>query len=213
MFPALARAQISGVLFIVVLALLGTSSCIHSRLKGTSSRPVETGMEVIVQSAIERRLMDSIGVFPFGAPPETETAGMSEKATAAFQLQLVRKRPFREVRQIDRPVKSDTEALWYGRTEGCDLVMVPTILYVMDGSGALPTRVGTRTRILDARTGFVLWDIKQTALSEPGPDVDLTWNTISGEPAQRFPELAEALARNFTDFLIQPLERAKLGYQ
>jgi hypothetical protein len=194
-------ARIVGAI-LAVTALSTMTGCIATRLKAASCRGVESGMEVIVHSAAERRMMETIGLFSFDAP--AQTAGVSEKVTAAFEAQMVRRSPFREVRQMGHPVKSDAEALWYGRNQGCDMVMVPAVIYVMDGSGALPTRLETRTRILDARTGMVLWDIKQIALSEPGADIDLTWNTIAGQPAQRYPELADMLARNFADFLTQP---------
>jgi len=195
--------KIPGVV-LVILVLCVTSGCIYSRIRGTSDRPIQTGMDVFVQAAIQRHLMDSIGLFPFDAPPEM--TWVSDKVTTAFQTRMAQRRPFRDVRQVPYPVKSDAEALWYARNGECDLVMVPMVLEIADGSGAMPTRLSVRTRILDARTGMVLWDIKQTALSEPGADIDLVWNTIAGQPAQRLPELADSLARQFTEYLLEPLE-------
>lgn len=191
--------------FISLFVLFAANGCMVSQMKAGSTRPVEAGMEVIVHSAVERHMMDTMGLFQFDSPPETAT--ISENVTAAYQAHLVQRRPFREIRKIAQPVKSDSEALWYGRNAGCDLVMVPTIHYAMDGSGAMPTRLTIRSRILDARTGMVLWDIRQNAFSEPGPDIDLFWNTVSGQPAQRLPTLVDTLARQFSDFLIQPLAK------
>ncbi len=181
----------------------------YSRIKAGSTRPVEGKMDVIVYSAIERHTMDSLGLFPFEAPPES--AAVSGPVTAAYQANLVQKRPFRDLRVVPATVRSDAEALWYGRNAGCDLIMVPAVIYAMDGSGAMPTRLILRCRILDARTGMVLWDIQQEAVSEPGADIDLFWNTVSGQPAQRLSALADTLARQFSDFLVQPLEREKQG--
>ncbi len=197
--PLPARIMVA---ILAVAALCSSTGCVTTKLKAMSSRSVESEMDVIVNSAAERHRMDVIGLVPFVVPPET--SGVSEKVTAAFQAQMAQSRPFREIKQIRHMVRSDAEALWYGRNQCCDLVMVPAVTYLMDGSGALPTRLETRTRILDARTGMVLWDIKQVAFSEPGADIDLTWNTISGQPAQRYPELADRLARNFAAFLVQP---------
>ena len=90
-------------------------------------------------------------------------------------------------------------------------MLIPAIVYLMDGTGAMPTRLVIRTRILDIRTGKTLWDIKQDALSEPGSDVDLTWTTIPGAPARRYNGLADDLARRYVDFLAQPLEKEKNG--
>jgi hypothetical protein len=192
---------------VILLVLSSMSACIASRLRTEGGCAVEAGMEVIVHSAIEQHLMHTIGVFPFSSP--AEVANDREKITTAFQEQLLQRRPFREVKELPFPVKSDPEALWYGRNEGCDLVMVPAILYLMDGSGAMPTRLVIRTRILDVRTGKTLWDIKQDAFSEPGPDIDLTWTTFSGKPARRYHYLADDLARRYVDFLVKPLEEER----
>jgi hypothetical protein len=192
---------LGGILILLVLSSL--SACLASRMRSQDNgRPVKAGMEVLAHSAIGPHQMNTIGLFPFSSPPEV--ADSCEKITTDFQEQLLQKRPFREVRLLPYSVKSDAEALWYGRNEGCDLVMIPMILYLMDGTGAMPTKLAIRTRILDVRTGKTLWDLKQNALSEPGLDIDLTWTTISGEPAQRYYCLADNLARRFADFLVQP---------
>jgi hypothetical protein len=195
---------------LIFLALSSLSACIASRMRNQGDgRPVGAGMEVIAHSATEQHQMNVLGLFPFSSPPEV--ADSCEKITTAFQEQLLRERPFREVKLLPYSVKADAEALWYGRNEGCDLVMVPVILYLMDGTGAMPTRLVIRTRILDVRTGKTLWDLKQDALSEPGMDIDLTWTTISGEPARRYHSLADDLARRFADFLVQPYKMENNG--
>ncbi len=71
---------------------------------------------------------------------------------SAFQARLLQRRPFREVKALPYEVKSDAEALWYARSEGCELAMVPVLLYMMDGTGGMPTKLVVRIRILDART-------------------------------------------------------------
>jgi hypothetical protein len=136
-------------------------------------------------------------------------AEASASLTSAFQSRLVQRRPFREIRLLPYEVKSDTEALWYARNEGCTLVMRPLLLYMMDGTGNMPTKLIVRTRIIDARTGEVLWDVKQAARSEPGPDIDLFWDTITGAPAQRCRVMADCLAQGFAEYLAQPLEKEK----
>jgi hypothetical protein len=195
---------------LIFLAMSSLSACIVSRMQAQEeARPVAAGMEVIAHSAIEQHVMHTLGMFPFSSPPEV--ANSCEKITADFQERLLQRRPFRNVKALPYPVRSDTEALWYGRSEGCDLVLIPVILYLMDGTGAMPTRLVIRTRILDVRTGSTLWDIKQDALSEPGPDIDLTWTTVSGAPAQRYHKLADDLAVRFADFLIQPTDVERKG--
>ena len=189
----------------IVLALSCSSGCIASRMEATTNRPIEDAMNVFVRSGIEQHRMDTAIIFKFTVPPETDSA--SDSITAAFQSRLVQRRPFRELKALPVTVKSDTEALWYVRNEGYDLAIVPYVIYLMDGTGALPTRLVLRTRIVDARTNQVLWDVKQSAFSEPGLDVDLFWNTLPGKPAQKAHALADDLAGRFADFLIQPTEK------
>lgn len=178
------------------------SGCLATRLKATSDRPVEASMEVFVQAAIEQHAMDSICLFPFISPPEMARA--SSSLTTAFGSYLTQRHPFGNVRVLSDQVDSDSDAIWYARREGCTLVMRPCLVYMMDGTGALPTELVLRTRILDARTGAVLWDVKQRGISEPGSDVDLTWNTRKGDPAQRCSVLADCLARRFAEYLAGP---------
>jgi hypothetical protein len=162
-------------------------------------------MEVFVQAAIEQHAMDSICLLPFISPPEMALA--SSSLTTAFGSYLTQRRLFREVRVLSDQVNSDSDAIWRARREGCALVMRPCLVYMMDGTGALPTELVVRTRILDSRTGAVLWDVKQRGISEPGSDVDLTWNTLKGDPAQRCSVLANCLARRFAEYLAAPMEK------
>jgi hypothetical protein len=199
--------RLLGVLVVLLLAVCGNSGCLATRLKATTNRPVAASMEVIAHASIGQHSMDSVCLFPFVTPPETAAASYS--LTSAFQTRLVQRGPFREIRALPYEVKADSEALWYARNEGCTLVMRPSLLYMMDGTGAMPTELVVRTRILDARTGQVLWDIKQNARSEPGPDIDLTWNTFTGDPAQRCSVMADCLAQRFAEYLDKPLGKEK----
>jgi hypothetical protein len=199
--------RLLGVLVALILAVCGNGGCLATRLKATSNRPVDASMEVFVRASIEQHSMDSVCTFPFTSPPEMAAA--SDYLTTAFQTRLVQRGPFREIRTLSNEVKTDREALWYARNEGCTLAMRPSLIYMMDGTGALPTELVVRIRILDARTGQVLWDIKQNARSEPGSDIDLTWNTFTGEPAQRRRVMADCLAQRFAEYLVQPLAKEK----
>ena len=191
----------------LILAVCSNGGCLASQMRATSNRPVDASMTVFARASIEQHTMDSVCLFPFTSPPEMAAA--SQWLTAAFQTRLVQRRPFREVRTPPYEVKSDSEALCYARNEGCTIAMCPSLLYMMDGTGAMTTELVVRTRILDARTGQVLWDLKQNARSQPGHDIDLTWNTITGEPAQRCLVIADCLAQRFAEYLVQPLEKEK----
>jgi len=191
--------------FALFAAVLGTAGCIATRMSAGSTRPVDSCMEVYSQASIWQHMMDNICIFPFIAPPEMADASVG--LTSAFTAKLVQRRPFPQIRALTYEVKSDSEALWYARNEGFTLLMLPELVYMMDGTGAMPTELVVRIRILDARTGGVLWDVKQEAKSEPGCDIDLTWNTATGEPAQRCSVLGDCLAQKFAEYLALPLEK------
>jgi hypothetical protein len=191
----------------LILAVCGNGGCMASQMRATSNRPVDASMTVFTRASIEQHSMDSVCLFPCTSPPEMAAA--AQWITTAFQTRLVQRRPFREIRILPCEVKSDSEALWYARNEGCTIAMCPSLLYMMDGTGAMTTELAVRTRILDARTGRVLWDLKQNARSQPGYDVDLCWNTITGGPAQRCLAMADCLAQRFAQYLVGPIEKEK----
>jgi hypothetical protein len=187
---------------LMAVFLAGCAGCISYQAKVGSTQPISASMEIFVQASVEQHAMESLCLFPFDSPPEAAAAASG--LTTSFEARLLQRRPFREVRQAPGEARSDSEALWYARQEGCSLAMRSQLLYIMDGTGAMPTEIVLRTRILDARTGGVLWDIKQHGWSNPGCDVDLVWHTIAGEPAQRCHVVANCLAERFADYLAKP---------
>jgi hypothetical protein len=186
-------------LFLIVGSAGG---CLGTQLGAGSTRPVDTKMDVFVRSQIERHMMDKICILPFSAPPDYADVALA--LTSAFQTKLTQRRPFREAVMLRDPVNSDTEALWFARSEGCELAMVPVLIFMNDGTGALPTKLEIRIRILDSRTAKVLWDVRQYAQSEPGADLDLAWYTIGGMPARRCRAMGDLLADQFADSLVPP---------
>ena len=205
---SMGRPVLSSSAFIRFLALVGmlvagsiAAGCVTSGLKATSARPVDAGMEIYVRSLIQQHAMDTLCMLAFSTPPEMAAASAS--LTSAFQSRLQQKGVFRQIRVLPCEANSDSEAVWRARDQGCTLVMCPVLIYMRDGTGGMPTELEVRTRILDARTGGVLWDVKQRGTSEPGPDIDLTWDTFEGDPAQRCHVLADSLARRFAEYLVQ----------
>jgi hypothetical protein len=190
---------------VLLLAFGSAAGCVGTYLKADSTRPVTTRMDVFIRSELGPHMMDKICILQFSAPPEMVDA--TGVLTSAFQARLTQRRPFREAVMMRDAVKSDAEALWYARNQGCELAMVPVLIYMMDGTGAMPTELDIRIRILDTRTGKILWDVKQCAVSEPGTDLDLSWYTIVGQPARRCHTMADVLAQQFANFLVPPQEQ------
>jgi hypothetical protein len=189
-------------LSVLLISVLGAMAGCAIVQRAPLSEPVRTNQEVFAWSLAERQAGAKLVIFPFSAPAGAETA--AENATSAYYSMLLQKQVFREIVSLGQPVNTDAEALWYARTMGCDLAMRPSVLYLLDGTGAIPTRLEVRIRILDARSERVLWDLKQTAVSKPGADLDLVWTSVSGTPAQRYPVLAQTLADQFAVFLASP---------
>lgn len=188
-----------GMLMCIGLIMCNMVGC-GSPIRAKSSRPVRVEpMEIILQSDATSYGLARLGVLPFVAPGYAP--GAEKEITNAYWQEILRGGIFLQPVLISRPVKTDGEAIWWGRHEGCDLVMNSAITYFMDGTGALPTRLETSIQILDVRSGKVLWKLRQKAYSEPGPDVDLFWTTIPGSPAQRYYLLAKSLAEQLLQYL------------
>lgn len=184
---------------IPLLAILSLAVGCASSLSAKSGRPIRVEpLDVMLQTDAASFGLASLGIFPFLAPQYA--AGASKEVTDLYWAELLREGVFSRLIMIPRLVKSDGEALWWGRHEGCDLVMKPEITYFLDGSGALPTRMETSIQILDVRSGKLLWNLRQKVYSEPGADVDLFWHTIPGSPAQRYHLLARALAEQLSQY-------------
>ena len=182
--------------FLAILSL--TVGCV-STMRAQSSRPVRVEpLDIILQTDAASFGLANLGVFPFMTPHYAVGAG--KEVTDFYLAELLRVGMFRQLTLIPHFVKTDEEAVWWGRRQGCDLVMKSEITYLMDGSGGMPTHLQTSIRIIDVRSGMPRWNLRQKAYSEPGPDVDLVWTTISGSPAQRYRLLARSLAEQLSEY-------------
>ena len=172
-----------------------------TRLSDVSSQPVQCRpVQVLAQSSLPQYGNATLGIFP-AAVADKLNAEPGE-LTRFYYEELLRTNAFRAVKILPQKVRTGEDATWWGRSEGFDLVMKLTIRNVQDGTGNLPTRLEVSADILDVRSGTLAWSAVQNAYSEPGRDVDLTWTTLSGDPAQRARVLARALARQFMKFVV-----------
>lgn len=179
--------------WILVIAVAGGISGCAQGLLAEFSRPVHCmAPEVFVRSARAGYPFLKIGILPTVAPSYARSA--AGVVTSIYYDELLRSRGFRSVIRIPHRAAGVGQALWWGRDSGCDLVMTSKIRSLWYGSGALPTRLEIQVRIYDVRTGDVLWSLRQKASSEPGPVLDIGWNTFAGQPARLYPVLARRLA-------------------
>ncbi|MCE5242594.1 MAG: hypothetical protein ABFD98_11050 [Syntrophobacteraceae bacterium] len=168
---------------------------------GTAGTPARCNpIEVLVQSNLPYTANTSLGILLAGVPGKTEAD--AESLTRLYYEELIRTNAFRSVKVIPQTAGTREDALWIGRRDGFDFVMVPAIRYILDSSGNLPTRLDVSVDILDVRTASLAWSVRQSACSEPGRDMDLVWMTLAGEHAQRVHSLSKALAGQFAGFMI-----------
>ena len=183
----------------VMACLAGVAGCV-SQMRAESSRPVQCKpIEAFVQSNGLSYAAARLGVF-YAREPD-HAVGISREVTSMYADELVKNGVFSQVKLIPYTARTAEEVIWWGRQEGCDLVMESEIVYLLTGSGTMPTKLGMRVRIIDTRTGGTLWDLQQWAFSEPGRDMDLFWHTVSGQSAQRHGALAKALAEQLPRYL------------
>jgi hypothetical protein len=141
----------------------------------------------------------TVGVVKFVAPPHA--AGAVDWLTRIYIEELMREGPFSTVKPLEARVSSGEDAIRLGRTEQCDLVLMPRVVSLIESSGAMPTELQVHVELVDVATSRLLIGIGQKAASEPGQDVDLVWNIIEGQRALRAQQLAQMLASQYARLL------------
>lgn len=190
------------------LPLLGLLSGCFSMInvKTQESLSVQP-MEVFIRGDASRHPYLRLLVFPF--TPPVYAPGTGAEVAWAYQQELLRQVVFGQVELSTEPPQNREDALWQARQKGFDVVLFATITYLLDGSGAQPSRLEVETQILEARTGRTIWYLRQKAVSSPGPDVDMTWTVYSGQPARPYRALARDLAEQLAVGLLPPKGNGK----
>lgn len=206
--PIVARGYVRGLLILVLMGSLAACTTLPDK----STRPVVVEpLTILLQTDISGFRPATLGVFPLLPPPYAPDA--SRNVTDLYWGQLQRYGVFQRMTAIARFVRTSEEALWWGRQEGCDLVLRGEISYLMDGTGGMPTELRTSIEIIDVRSGKPLWNLRQTARSRPGADLNFVWITIPGGNAQRHLVLASFLAEQLAAYLSssvpEPVEKRK----
>lgn len=184
-----------GSLLVVVLTM---SSC--GSLRSLPSRGVEINPpEVISSTLLGSSTHRTLGMAKFTS--STNAAGAIEWLTRIYTERLMQEGPFRQIRPLDASPSNIGEAILLGRAQQCELVLVPSVVSLIESSGAMPTELQVSVQLVEVSTGRVLIFIRQRARSQPGADIDLVWNIVEGQPALRSRELAEKLASQHAQFM------------
>jgi hypothetical protein len=139
-----------------------------------------------------------LAIYYFFSPPYA--AGAVDVLTTAYSQELVRSGLFRQVAVVRQVTPENMDVLDISRADirDFDLVLRAKIVYLLAGTGASTTELAVEVQMVDVSPQMLRWYVKQRAVSEPGPDIDLIWGTIEGKPAVPYRVLAEALAKQFT---------------
>lgn len=195
------RAAGAGLVPLVILCFI-LPGC-ASTFRAVSSRSVDCSpASVFARADTQSYNRSRLGVFQFNAP--FYAAATSPELTTIYWQELIRSGVFKQVVVIEHNVDSVSQAIWWGQHERCDLIMLPELVYTLDGSGALTNRIEVNVKLIDTRSGRLLWYFAQTASSRPGPDLDFGWTTIAGKPAKSYRYLARTLAWQAAQLLLPP---------
>lgn len=169
-----------------------TGCMFRNRVLAQRSVTIEP-IDIVTERDLTSKWRGKLGVLSFTGP--SYVGDQKEKLSTIYFEKLLQNGPFRETLLLRREPKSDEDALRLGRELSCDTVLMGTIDYALDSSGATPTALEVHIRILEINTGLVLGYFRQRAHSLPGSDVDLYWKVIHGDPSARIHVLAEGLAK------------------
>lgn len=180
--------------------LSGTSGCmIKKRIMAAQRSVLIEPVEVVTQRDLTTKWRSKLGVLAFTGPSYAGNA--KDTLSRLYFEKLLENGPFQQTLLLPREPKNDEEALWIGSDVQCDAVLIGTIDYLLDSSGASPTALELHIRILEVKTGLLLGYFRQRGASQPGSDVDLFWNVVHGDPSVRIHGLAEQLAEQASEQL------------
>jgi hypothetical protein len=139
------------------------------------------------------------GVFYFRSTPQLADAGQA--LTRIFYRQLVEKRPFLEAFLIPEPYGSLSEGVEKGRARALDVVVLGEVPYFLDGGGLGKSGLQVNLKVVEVKTGRLLWEITDAVTATQRPIVDLWVTETRPRPTPSIYALAERLAARMCETL------------
>lgn len=139
------------------------------------------------------------GVFYFRSTSQLADAGQA--LTRIFHRQLLEKRPFLEAFLVPEPYASISEASEKGRARGLDVVVLGEVPYFLDGGGLGKSGLQVNLKVVEVKTGRLLWEITDAASAAQRPLVDLWVTETRPRPTPSIYALAESLAARMCETL------------
>lgn len=183
-------------IFTLLFVTPGCSSTLRTHL--AQANTADTA-QIYVHPAFGTAQRAKLAVLPFSAPPyAVDTANV---VTETYYQELLRNGGFRQVTLVRELPHTQRHLPPWQVLKDFDLVMQGEVVYVLSGTGSSPTQLQVEVRIVDVSRGTMAWYLRQQCVSQPGQDVDLIWNTIPGEPARAYQDMAAVLARKFVQII------------
>ncbi len=132
------------------------------------------------------------GLLRFRCPPHLPEAGRA--LTRIFYRRLLKRRPFLEVVLLPESFGSLPEAVARGRTYGMDVVLLGEVPYLLDGGGLGKSGLQVDLKVVEVKTGRLLWEIREAVAATQRPVVDLWVTETRPRPTPPLYELADRLA-------------------
>ncbi|MCL6622892.1 MAG: hypothetical protein K6T55_12455 [Syntrophobacterales bacterium] len=154
---------------------------------------------VLVAPPTDAYRSQRVGVLLFRHPPHLPE--VSHPLTQVFYQRLLTARPFREVVFIPRAYGSLAEALAVGRQERVDLLLLGEAPYFLDGGTVGTTAVQVDLKVVEVKSGHLLWYLSDALRATPRPVIDLIVTETRPEPTPDVYALAGMLAERMCQTL------------
>ncbi len=132
------------------------------------------------------------GVLLFRCPPQLSE--VSAALTRIFYRRLLELRPFLEIVLISEPFGSLADGVHKGQAHKVDLVVLGEVPYFLDGAGVGRSGLQVDLKVVEVRTGRLLWEVTESIAACPRPVLDLWVTETRPRPAPSVYTLAGRLA-------------------
>lgn len=139
------------------------------------------------------------GLLPVRVP--SHLPELSQALTRIFHRALLEKRPFLEVALIPEPYGSLADAVHLGQRHNAELVVLAEIPYFLDGGGLGKSGLQADLKVVEVKTGRLLWEFTDSVTATQRPMVDLWVTETRPKPTPSIYDLAEHLAGRMCEAL------------
>ncbi len=153
---------------------------------------MDQSRQILVKPATTRYRSQRAGLFLFSCP--THLPDFDQRLTQVFYQKLLEQRPFQEVVFIPRLSGTQKEALELARKWHLDLLVLGESPYVLDGGGVGASALHVDLKVMEARTGVLIWYLSEALKATPRPVVDLVVTESRPYPTPDVFLLAQVLA-------------------